>query len=401
MPLPGQDPMSIAIAAMNEARNGGDFNALFRGRKLAFKLTSLRDSVCDLREAANDAATNVGAVLVPGSNQVVDALLGLARLIRDGGKAMMAGLKSAFHKLLDVFDELRTALADAFQPLLGVMNMAIDALVNLLFDLLPNVFIEFVKGIVAAVLPFVGQIKAVGGMLLAVGGLVRNAIERRQLVKSAAALDLNNRFSSAARGSIMTMIDDELRRAAADAAIETVNAGSSVAGLVFTGNVAGMVSGIATSVAKLCIKVGVLVSDLLKMRRGNELLDRMAADPRHDVNPAALFAAAPILGCHYLVSATQSSLIANTGFSTSFRTRITTSSQAWLAAYQAKAAQLTPLRTKAFELVRASRMELTAESRFGISLDISLVDEAKDAITGAIGDAVTGRAGAAVMARMA
>ncbi|WP_085316771.1 hypothetical protein [Derxia lacustris] len=399
--MSGNQAINIALAAMNQARNGGDFNELFRGRKLAFKLSGLRDAACEIRDAANEAASEVGPVLATASSPIVDAVIAVARVIRDGGTAMLGALKSAFQRLIDVFTSLKEALVDAFQPLLGAMGMAIDALVNLLFDLLPNVFVEFVKGIVAAILPFIGQIKACASMLLAVGGVVRSAIERRRLVRAAGALDERNRFSTAARTAILGTIDDELRSGIADAAMETVNAGVSVAGLVFTGHAASLVSGIATAVAKLCIKVAGLVNQCRMLMRGNALLARITADPAHDVNPSALFTAAPILGCHYLVSATQSSLIANTGFATSIRAKLATSAQSWQAQYQAKAAQLSPLRTKAFELCKASPLELTSESRLGIYFDLSLKDEAKEKLSGAAESFLGQTVSASVMARMA
>jgi len=398
--MPGNQAINVALAAMTQARNGGDFNELFRGRKLAFKLSGLRDAACDIRESANDAASELGPVVASAGGPVIDAVLAVARVIKDGGAAMLNALKTTFHRLIDAFDSLKSALADAFQPLLGVMNLAIDALVDLLFDLLPNVFVEFVKGIVAAILPFIAQLKACGDMLLAVGGVVRGAIERRRYIKAAIALDERNRFSTAARGAILSIIDDELRGSAADALMQTVNATASVAGLAFTGHAASLVAGIATAVAKLCIKVAGVINDCRVMSQGNALLAKMTATPAHDVNPAALFAAAPILGCHYLVSATQSSLIANTGFATSVRARLATSGQAWLTAYQAKAAQLAPLRTKAHELCKASRLELTSESRFGIFFDLSIRDEARERLSSATEALVGQRMSAAVAAHM-
>ena len=156
----------------------------------------------------------------------------------------------------------------------------------------------------------------------------------------------------------------------------------SVPGLIFTGNVAGTVAGIATSVAELCIKVVDLLADVFAVRRANELLEDIRNDARHDINPIALFNAAPILGAIYIERATQSSLIANTDFLASMRNAST--NEKFMAAYTKKAAELSPFRTKASSLVRASRLELTSNAVLGVYFDFDLKDEIKDQVRHAL-----------------
>lgn len=392
------DAVQQAINAMKGARHGGDYAAIFQGKKLAFKLTAIKAATTELMEDGQELAETLSPVSeLVAETAVGQAVLAVGRVIKTGGALMLQALRTAFHHLLEVFEALRDALSAAFGPLLTGLGLALDALVNLLIDLLPNVFVEFVKGLVAAVLPFVGQIKACGDMLLSVCGVVGKAVQRYQLSHAGAAMDESNRFATAARTAMDRIITSELTDAGISAALDTGNAAASVTGLIFTGNVGSMVASIAVAVAKLCIKVAGVFDTLKDMRAGNALLARMGADPRRDVNPAALFNAAPILGAHYVATATQSSLIANTGFLDSLAVKMTLTDAGWMTEYEAKARQLSPFRMKAMQLVLAHPLELTAEARMGIYFDLNLKDELGDAIKGAVTERVSATAGARFM----
>lgn len=381
------DDVTIAINEMKKARNGGDYAAIFQGKKLAFKFSSIREATTGLSDAASDISESLTPVIdaIPDSS-IVEAVMAAGRVIKAGGAEMLRLLQAAFSRLIAVFESLKEALSEAFRPIMEAMNLLLEGVIQLLLDLIPNAFIEFVQGIIAAIMPFIGQIKACGNMLLAVGDLVYNFVVRHQLIKAAAAIDENNRFSSNARNAVLRIIEAELIDSGANAALETVNAGASVAGLVFTGNVAGTVAGIATSVAKMCIMVMDLMGDINDMQKGNSLLVKMLTDPRRDVNPVALFNAAPILGAFYIAQATQSSLIANTGFLDSAAVKLSLTNSMFMANYQAKASELSPFRLKAMRLANKSRLELTESSTMGVVFDFNLKDEVKERISGALVD---------------
>jgi hypothetical protein len=389
------------LSMMNDARNGGDYQAIFQGKKLAFKFNSIREAASDLKESAGEAKDELGAVIslpsggggggaggaaaaaaVAVQNSVMEALKAVWAALKEGGARMLSYLKNAFMRLVEVFDALKEALTNALSAVITALNATLEFVIQLMLDIIPNAFVEFVQGIVAAIVPFLGQIKACGSMLIAVGKLVKKAVERNKLFASAKALDDRNRITNSARTAVMDIITGEVVDAGKTAALKTVNAGASVAGLVFTGNVAGTVAGIATSVAELCIKVVDLLSDVSAVRRANELLERIKNEPRHDINPIALFNAAPILGAIYIERATQSSLIANTDFLASMKNAST--NEKFMAAYTKKAAELSPFRTKASSLVRASRLELTSNSVLGVYFDFDLKDEIKGQVKEAL-----------------
>jgi hypothetical protein len=406
MPNPAVD---LIISSMNDARNGGDYLAIFQGKKLAFKFSSIRETVDDLKESAGEARDELspvtGALPTPSvmassgggtgaaaaaavqvQNSVIDAVNAVWAAIKEGGARVLQFLKTAFMRLIEVFDALKEALTNALSAVMTALNATLEVIIQLLLDIIPNAFIEFVQGIVAAIVPFLGQLKACGSMLIAVGKLVKKAVERNKLIGSARALDDKNRITNSARSAVIDIITGEVVDAGKTAALKTVNAGASVAGLVFTGNVAGIVAGIATSVAELCIKIVDLLGDVMALRRGNALLETIKNQARKDINPIALFNAAPILGCAYITSATQSSLIANTDFMASMSSGM--APDKFMAAYQKKAAELSPFRTKAASLVRESRLELTANSTLGVVFDFDIKDEIKDQVKGKISDAV-------------
>ena len=291
---------------------------------MAFKFSKIQEDASDLNEISQEVAEAMTPSIETNEDSpIVSAILGIGAVIKAGGNLLLSALATAFKKLIYLFGELREALEKAFAPLLAAFDLVLDTAINFLIDILPNAFIEFVQGIIAAILPFIGQIKACGSMLVSVGSFVKQVIEHRGLARAATAIDSSNRFSTAARDAIKGILDAELRRTGGTAIMDTANAGASVAGLFFTGNVAGFVVGVATSLAKLCLKLADILADLRVMRQGNLLLANMKQDPRREVNPSALFSAAPILGCTYLAVATQSSLIANTGFLDSWKVKMT------------------------------------------------------------------------------
>ncbi|NDY91349.1 hypothetical protein [Ideonella livida] len=380
------DAVQTAINAMKAARHGGDYAAIFQGKQLAFKYTAIKEATSELMDQGEEIAETLEPVgELMAESGVGQAVLALGRLIQAGGEMLLQGLRQAFHHLLEVFDALRDALATAFGPILAGLGLALEALINLLIDLLPNVFVEFVKGLVAAVLPFIGQIKACGDMLVSVCGVVGAAVQRYQLGRAGAALDPSNRFTTAARSAMDQILTGELTDAGVEAVLDTGNAAASVTGLIFTGNVGSMVASIAVAVAKLCVKVAGILDTLKEMRAGNALLARMGADPRRDVNPAALFATAPILGAHYIATATQSSLIANTGFLDSLAVKMTFTDAGWMAEYESKARQLSPFRLKAMRLVAAHPLELTNAGMMGVYFDFNLKDEVSERVGEAVG----------------
>jgi len=378
-----------AINEMTKARHGGDYAAIFQGKTLAFKFTKIREDANDLNETSQELGEAMTPVVeAVADSPIVRTIMEIGSLIKAGGKLLLDGLRVAFKKLIELFDSLREALEAAFAPLCAAFDLVLETAINFLIDILPNAFIEFVKGVIAALMPFVGQIVACGKMLVSVGKFVAQAVEHYGLARAALAIDATNRFSTAARDAIMQILNAELRRTGATALMDTANAGTSVAGLVWTGNVAGTVVGIATALAKLCIKMADVLSDLRVMRAGNALLAKMKQDPRRDVNPAELFNAAPILGCVYLAVATQSSLIANTGFLDSWKVKATMTDAGWMSAYEAKAKELSPLRLTAMRMCASSRLELTDTPNTGILFDFDLKDE----VTSRISDAVSGQA---------
>ena len=62
----------------------------------------------------------------------------------------------------------------------------------------------------------------------------------------------------------------------------------------------------------------------------------------------------------------------------------------WMAEYEAKARQLSPLRLSAMQLCSASRLELTSEARMGVLIDSTLKGEVRSAIGTAISDRAKG-----------
>lgn len=388
--------VSTIKAFMDDARNGADYEALFKGKKLAFKFTAAMSEASELKDMGKEIVETTGDVLeAVEDNPIVSAILEVAAVIKAGGKLFLEAMRLAFHKLVKVFTALREALEAVFRPFDIALTFAID----LLIQVLPNAFVEFAKGLIAALLPFAGQIHACVSMFSSVVEVVRGAIEQVEVMSAGAVLDAKNRFSTAARTAIERLMDGEMARSATIALIDTANAGASAAGLIFSGNLVGMVSGLASAIAKLCLKVADIVLDLRQMHNANALLERINRDFRHDVNPVELFEAAPVLGCIYLASATQSSLVANTGFLDSLAVKLAMSDQGWMAQYRAKVSQLEPMRQKARLVVKSSRLELTAAAPMGFVFDTTVKDVVKDSISGMLGDWVVDAGGRVLVNR--
>lgn len=379
--------------AMLAARNGGDYRALFLGKRLGFKLSSIKECYDDLTESGEEVISSSEGTSIPSGGTtggstvesgVIDKIIEIANRIRSGITSALTWLKEKFLALVNSFSKLKEALTNALSPLLTVMQKSLEWVIDLLFSIIPSAFINFVSGLIAAILPFIGQIKAAAEMLVSVGKYVKTWIEKRQLLKAATNIDSTNRFSQQARLACETMINHELGNIAADAALSTANCAVSVTGLIFTGNVASTVAGIASAVAKLCIQIAGIVKDCWNVWKGNAELDYLKNNPK-SLHPAKLFSAAPILGAYYIGSATQSSIISFTGVGTSIGNALSSlvsgglSASQWMGLYEQKARSLSPFRLKALQLVSQSRLELTENAVLGISWDV------KDTIKGTIG----------------
>lgn len=378
--MPGE--IEAFEAALAAARNGGDYRALFRGKKLGFKIKEALKSCKEIKDSgenviktckessippgsARPASSSTSAESEPG---IVDKIRELAELltssIRTFGSAFYAALKEKFLALVEAFSKLREALTEALKPLLAAMQQPLAWIIDLLFDVIPSAFASFVSSLVAALVPFIGQIKAAGEMLVSVGKFVKQWIERNRLIQAARRLDPENKFAQEARVACLAMINAEVASAGADAVMSTAHCAVSVTGLVFTGNVAGVVTGIASAIAKLCIQIASMAKDCWQMWKGNEEL-RFLSDHPSELHPARLFNASTLLGAYYVGSATQSSLIVHSGLDNPRAVRY--SSEIWRTKYAQEATALSPFRAKAQQLVHASRLVMSATAATVIS----------------------------------
>ncbi len=113
-----------------------------------------------------------------------------------------------------------------------------------------------------------------------------------------------------------------------------------------------MVGGLLIAIAKLFAQLKQYFDLVVTRKKGNEQLQKLAANP-FSIHPNDLFAAAPILGAHYIAFATQSSLLSFSEAST-----LPYGSPQWTAECKRVADGLSPLRAKAIQLTKESLLVL-------------------------------------------
>lgn len=324
---------------LRDAANGGDYRAIFMGKKLAFKAKSAGEKAKDLVESAMDLKDKLGDVspsfdfslsmpsidlslglplvgmpsigmpsIDVSFQAVVNKIKELVALINRGAKSVINEIKEKFMGLVNVFVKLKECLLDSLGEIMKIFQMTLEAIIDLLVSLVPDVFVGFISSLIASILPFIGQIKAVGDMLKSIGMSVKNEVKRRQIAKAGTHI-ANNDFTNAARNACTVMINEESRRIHAETAISTANCVVSVSGLAFTGGVASTVGGIASAIAKLSLQIASIVIICKGIEKGNNELGFLQMHPT-DLHPVRLFNANPILGAHYLSSASTSNIAA-------------------------------------------------------------------------------------------
>lgn len=353
------------------ARNGGDYDTIFNGMKLGFKIEKVKEAAEELNESAGEAKESVEEaleLLLPGGGGdhsqpsgfqlIVDKIKEIVALFKQGAAFVLDKLKTAFKGLLEVFDHLRESLMTALEPILTAARLTLEAVVDLLFQLIPTAITEFIGNLMAAIIPLVNQIKPLGDMLKSVGSLVAAQYRLHMVSKAAAAIDPSLTFASAARDSVLRTLTEMRNSKGVGVLMSGVDLAGAATG-AFTGGVSTTVVSAATSVTKLCLCVSDLVGDCNQVKKGNELLNTLSVGGRSaakDLDPIVLFNAAPILACCYIGRATQSSLISKAGFTG--QRGVFTTDGAWMAEYKRYADMLWPLRQAAMQAELASRLDL-------------------------------------------
>lgn len=398
----------IAFRELRKAANGGDYRALFQGKALKLKFASAKESaegiggaLKEVVEKVDIALPNMPSIHLPPLpdihipeidlgimeriRQIARMLSEIASVVRTNIAALLKGLRDAFMELVGVFKALKEALESAFGAIMLALRLTIEGVIDLLLSLLPDVFMNFIAGIVAAILPFVGQIVAVGTMLKNIGKSIKAQVEKNRLVDAALQLAENN-FTSSAWTVCISTINKELAKTHAETAIASGHCVVSLTGLVFTGNIAGAVSGILSGVAKLGILVAKLLMEIKMIKTGNEALNDLKSNPLK-LNPGMMFNAAPFLGAYYLSYASTSNIASfnEVGGVKGFFGMGGGDTDGNQAKMTGTIKKLSPLVAKCRTLVKESRLELVTS---GTELDYSqdLKTEIKDQFESAAKD---------------
>lgn len=375
MPWQSSSDVSEILRVIEFSRNGGDYDTIFSGKKLGFKIEKAMEAAKEVNDSAGEAKESVEealGLLNPGGSgdnsqssgfqAIVDKIKEIVALFREGAAFVLEKLKSAFKGLLEVFDHLRESLTTALQPILTAARLTFDAVIDLLFQLIPTAITEFVGNLMAAIIPLVNQIKPLGDMLKSVGSLVADQYRLHTIRGAAVAIDPNLKFATAARDSVLRTFEQMRDSKGVDVLMSGVNLAGAASG-AFTGGVSTTIVSAATSVAKLCLCVSDLVGDINQIEKGNALLSTLRPGnlAAKDLDPIVLFNAAPVLACFYIGRASQSSVISKSGF-TGERGFFTTDG-AWMAEYKRYADMLWPLREAALKAGIESRLDLFDNGR--------------------------------------
>jgi len=366
------NPSHLTIAA-----EGGDFQTIFANKFMIFKPNQVVQALKQAKALVGEIPDfNLPAIPLPnfsfpnfdfdinidiGLNmdairELMNKIQEKIRSFRAAAEGALAAIKEAFMKLIEWFAALREALIHAFRELMALLPEFpdISAFFGFLFKFVPELLIDFIDGLLDAILPFIGQIKACGKMLASWAKTTKAAVTRYRLGKAAVALNPQNRFSAAARAAVVDGLTQDFIDRGAESALATGNAAVSVTGLVFTGNIGSIVGGIIMSVAKLALHIAWAVRDYKDCARANKLLLELRGKPREALNPAELFNAAPILAAHYIVQASTHALVANTEIAD-----VQASDRsAWQIRMEALARQMSPLKAHAVKSTTASRLVL-------------------------------------------
>ncbi len=211
---------------IQQAANGGDYRALFQGKSLEF---NAKEIVKDIIKDEIDI-TDEQVMRDDGATKI--SLLGqLYILIKEN--ANVQSIKELFLKwATEAKDGIATAFEKISQFTLGVIPF--KEAIEVLATFIPDVFLNFVGSLVKSIIPFAGQILAVGEAAKDVADYVINKLANPKLQHAATRINAVSIFNREARDCCLQLIDDELSQSRNDAIKSMASAAVSITGLLFT-----------------------------------------------------------------------------------------------------------------------------------------------------------------------
>jgi hypothetical protein len=303
------------LAEMRKNATGGAYDAIFSNKRLTMKVAAVKEKLTDLAEDAKGVyealppvslelpPMSLPSITIPGILKALRQALGA---LRDLAAGALEFIRDKFMELLSVFAKLKDMLLEAFSGLMQVFDFIdMGAILDFMISLMPEVFVNFIGSIVAAIVPILQQLAAAWSLLKAIGQVVKTIV-MRAVVGYSASFVASNVFNDAACAEILRMMDKDILKSSAALAKDIANTAISVAAAPVHG--AGVISGVVTALAKLLIRIASYIAEYKSIQKANLYLDYIDYKPM-DRNPVALFKASPVLGAIYLNRVSTSDLL--------------------------------------------------------------------------------------------
>lgn len=298
-----------------------DFKAIFKDRRIVFRESAAAATAKDGKARLDKAWADTVAFLARygvtpptlpyrfTAPSLIDAITG-----SNVGQQRATALANQF---LAPSQQQATTMANQFlAPILLSLGLTLKDGLAQVMRIAPDLSARLATEVTKA-LPGIAHLAALPDLAQKGKAFYDSYMAKEDTAKQIQYMDLYSVYNKAAFDKLKTFLEDDVRGAAVDLAFSATKAALLTIDMAApgAGTTAALGATAVESISKVLILIGAVLMDVHYLNRGNEILDRFKAGG--DVTAAELFAAAPILCCFYITTASTSTLIATKIFNRS------------------------------------------------------------------------------------
>ena len=283
-----------------------DFKAIFKGRRIVFRTSAAAATAKDGKERLDKAWADTVAFFARLGVKVQAPTLSYW--------STTPGLRDA---IIGSNEGQRQAASMANQflgPILLSLDLTLEGALDVVMHIAPGLSARLATEVTKA-LPGIAHLAALPDLAQKGKAFYDSYMAKEETAKQIQYMDLYSVYNKAAFDKLKTFLEDDVRGAAVDLAFSAAKAALLAIDVAAPGAGTTAAAGATAveSISKVLILIGAVLMDVNYLNRGNNILDRFEAGGR--VTAAELFAAAPVLCCFYITTASTSTLIATKIFS--------------------------------------------------------------------------------------
>ena len=281
-----------------------DFKAIFKGRRIVFRTSAAAATAKDGKERLDTAWADTVAFL----NRFGIKPPSLSSW------AKVPGLRQAIVGSQEGQQQATNMANQFLGPILSSLDLTLERGLEVVMSIAPGLSTRLATEVTKA-LPGIAHLAALPDLAQKGKAFYDSYMAKEETAQQIEYMDLYSVYNRAAFDKLKTFLEEDVRGAAVDLAFSAAKAALLTIDMAAPGAGTTAAAGATAveSISKVLILIGAVLMDVHYVNRGNQILDRFDAGGK--ATAAELFAAAPILCCFYITTASTSTLIATKIFS--------------------------------------------------------------------------------------